>query len=40
MTRAGLLRLLVVVGFVLGVELLCWIGVIDRLTMTPPSGMV
>lgn len=40
MTRAGWLRLVVVVGFVAGVELLCRMGAIDRLTMTPPSGMV
>ncbi len=40
MTRVGWLRLLVVVGFILVIELLCRVGVIDPFTMIAPSAMV
>lgn len=39
MSRAAWLRLIVIVGFIAAIELLCRIGVIDRLTMIPPSAM-
>jgi NitT/TauT family transport system permease protein len=39
MTRAARYRLAFVVAAILLVELLCRIGVIDRLTMQPPSAM-
>ena len=39
-TRVGWLRLLVVVGFILVIELLCRVGVIDPFTMIAPSAMV
>ncbi|MBI3707862.1 MAG: ABC transporter permease subunit [Proteobacteria bacterium] len=40
MSRAGLLRLLVIVLLIGGVEFLCRIGIVDRFTMIPPSEMV
>lgn len=40
MTRAARWRVLLVVGSILFLELLCRAGVIDRLTMQPPSEMV
>jgi NitT/TauT family transport system permease protein len=40
MTRVGLYRLLVIVGAVLALELLCLVGVIDRLTMQAPHRIV
>ncbi len=39
MSRAARYRLAFVVGAIVLVELLCRIGVIDRLTMQPPSAM-
>ncbi|MDX5360039.1 MAG: ABC transporter permease [Alphaproteobacteria bacterium] len=39
MTRLGWIRLAVVAGFVLLVEVLCRTGVIGKLTMIPPSAM-
>jgi len=39
MTRAARYRLAFVAGAVLLLELLCRTGVIDRLTMQPPSAM-
>jgi NitT/TauT family transport system permease protein len=40
MRFAGPLRLVVVIAFVAGVEVLCRTGVIDHFTMIPPSEMV
>jgi NitT/TauT family transport system permease protein len=40
MTRAAYYRLVLVVGAVLVLELLCRTGVIDHLTMQPPSEML
>ena len=39
MSRAARYRLAFVVGAILVVELLCRVGVIDRLTMQPPSAV-
>ncbi|MDX5360824.1 MAG: ABC transporter permease subunit [Alphaproteobacteria bacterium] len=39
MTRLGWIRLAVVAGFVLLIEVLCRTGVIGKLTMIPPSAM-
>lgn len=39
MSRAGWLRLAVIVGLILLLEALCRFGVINRLTMIPPSEM-
>jgi len=40
MTRAARYRLVFIGSAILLVELLCRTGVIDRLTMQPPSAMV
>jgi NitT/TauT family transport system permease protein len=40
MTRAAVFRLVVVVAAIALLELFCRVGVIDRLTMQPPSEMV
>ncbi len=39
MTRAGLLRLVIVVGLIAGVELSCRTGMIDPFTLIAPSAM-
>jgi NitT/TauT family transport system permease protein len=40
MTRVGVYRLLVIVAAVLLLELLCLVGVIDRITMQPPHRIL
>lgn len=40
MALTGILRIIVVIAFVAGVEVLCRTGVIDHFTMIPPSEMV
>ena len=40
MTRAGKVRILIVAGLVLAIEVLCRSGIINKATMIPPSEML